>query len=696
MITNLLGVSTFSPYKNAYSLLGSNAFTQPLMIFAGGPAQANPNAAFYWTIKSGTTEKSLESWGIKNVRIELVSQASDLMTFDLTSEEMDDAGPFVEGSTIRLYKNRRTNAGGVFVEGTSFFYGRVSRIVRNGTGKEETISYQVDGPWWWLDNLVFQQAWKVWTGGVESQENLSHLFLGLKEDGTKLTTGEQIAQVVTWANNKGAPIFVSTGYPSVQIPSREVKDITCGEAIRLMLRFHPDAVTWFDYSTTVPTLKIGARTSLLPMQLTIGQSPLSTVNITGRTDLSVPVVVLKFEQSNTIQGQVKLATAKQIYPTEGVSEYSFGAMVATVQLMGQTSNYNVGQVSVRKIVPMGYDLDTNTQDWQWWAQRNSWLNDPRVTGLQILSWAIYDESGRETTIPYSNFVSQGDFASWMQINSSGNPWNGDLTIAHSYALAQRVKIAARAKVSYLNGSGTDNNKQTISIETLSANVTATNINYGDHLFTTLQSFVQGEDIPDRLAESLYTSLHEPHFEGSVTMGEAECLDWLQSNPGCSSILGMGMYLNIAGGKTEWATMKALIQSVSMDLASGITTLKFGPPGHLGAADLVELLRVNRNRIAYTAPEIRSTGVVSSAGHSVEGAMLNGASESSSGGLSFEKMTIAPLESSSVPHTTTITLDPQTISGKQAEFRQCSVCAIVNGVQVNKKAWVLMTTPEDIT
>jgi hypothetical protein len=686
MITNLLGVSTFSPYKSAYSLLGDNAFNIPLMNFAGGPAQANPNAAFYWTIKSGSTEKSLESWGIKNVRIELVSQASDLMTFDLTSEEMDEAGPFTEGSTIRLYKNRRTNAGGVFVEGTSFFYGRVSRIVRNGTGKEETISYQVDGPWWWLDNLVFQQAWKVWTGGVESQENLSHLFLGLKEDGTKLTTGEQIAQVVTWANNKGAPIFVSTGYPSVQIPSREVKDITCGEAIRLMLRFHPDAVTWFDYSTTVPTLKIGARTSLLPMQLTIGQAPLSTVNITGRTDLSVPVVVLKFERTDSLQGEMRLITGKQIYPPS-VSEYSFGAMVATVQLMGYTTNYNQATVKVENIYP------TALYSQQWWAQRNSWLNDSRIAGFEVLSWNVFDDNGNPivptplATLP--NFISQGDYASWFRA-SGGIPKSDGLPVN-----AARLKVCAKARLTYFNNLGNDY-KQTISNETLSANITATDIAVGTHLFSTLQTFVEGETEPIGLAQSLYTSLHEPHFEGSVTMGEAECLDWLQSNPGCSSILGMGMYLNIAGGKTEWATMKALIQSVSMDLASGMTTLKFGPPGHLGAADLVELLRVNRNRIAYTAPEIRSTGVVSSAGHSVEGAMLNGASESSSGGLSFEKMTIAPLETSSVPHNTTITLDPQTISGKQAEFRQCSVCAIVNGVQVNKKAWVLMTTPEDIT
>ncbi|OHE73311.1 MAG: hypothetical protein A2007_01300 [Verrucomicrobia bacterium GWC2_42_7] len=55
-------------------------------------------------------------------------------------------------------------------------------------------------------------------------------------------------------------------------------------------------------------------------------------------------------------------------------------------------------------------------------------------------------------------------------------------------------------------------------------------------------------------------------------------------------------------------MNALIQSVEQDLSTGKTVIRFGPPKHLGADDLAELTRTNRNRSAARHSHSRHTGV----------------------------------------------------------------------------------------
>jgi hypothetical protein len=54
-------------------------------------------------------------------------------------------------------------------------------------------------------------------------------------------------------------------------------------------------------------------------------------------------------------------------------------------------------------------------------------------------------------------------------------------------------------------------------------------------------------------------------------------------------------VNVTGSVAAYATMKAMIQSVSYDVQRGYTTITVGPPGHLSIPDLVSLLKVGRVR-----------------------------------------------------------------------------------------------------
>ena len=93
---------------------------------------------------------------------------------------------------------------------------------------------------------------------------------------------------------------------------------------------------------------------------------------------------------------------------------------------------------------------------------------------------------------------------------------------------------------------------------------------------------QADPVPYGLPGYIYALATIPQFDGRITIVEQEISD----------VCPIGNLLNLSGGLAEWATMNATVQAVSYD-DNGKTELSFGPAKHLGAADLIELLRVNR-------------------------------------------------------------------------------------------------------
>ena len=86
-----------------------------------------------------------------------------------------------------------------------------------------------------------------------------------------------------------------------------------------------------------------------------------------------------------------------------------------------------------------------------------------------------------------------------------------------------------------------------------------------------------------LAETIYNAMTATHYEGEVNLVAADV-------PAAPAI---GNVVNIASGRAAWATMAAVVQSVSDDYDAGRRTLVLGAPEHLSPQDAIELQRVNR-------------------------------------------------------------------------------------------------------
>src|SRR5579863_10072991 len=112
-----------------------------------------------WTIACNGNEKLLADWGLTRVKRKLVSQGLDELSFTAEGAPADSAPLFPFRSTITLWRNR-TASGGVFSGGQTWFQGLIIQTPRAGSPNSESLQYKAAGPWWYLDNLVSQQAYE--------------------------------------------------------------------------------------------------------------------------------------------------------------------------------------------------------------------------------------------------------------------------------------------------------------------------------------------------------------------------------------------------------------------------------------------------------------------------------------------------------------------------------------------------------
>ena len=552
--------------------------------------------AGYWTLDDGTTEQTFAEWGISNVALQIQNQSPDFCTFDADGVAFDGTESFTYGSTLTIRKGR-TKPVDSWTGGEVFFVGRVIEVPRAGQAESESIGYKLAGPWWYLDNLIFEQTWKSWNNSTEEYDTLStsHVFLGTtQQNGTIHNSGAQITEIVQHAITNGAPMQLGTGFPAQNFPIAEVKDTTCAECVRLVLRWHPDAATWFDYSTSPPTFNCKLRSALSAVSVPIGEPPLASVELVKRSDLQVPYVNLRFERMDTIDDTPRLVVETQ---TAGNTAIKFGGLVSTINLLGYSINHTSALVVNRSIDP------TSTT---WWKYRYPWLGDTRVSGLVIEAGSTEMRRSDGVLLDIADWPTElvsGQVAHWMEHGST--------------ALSTvKATVKATAKVTHTGSVGVDDEHE--SVEVLTANIVALNVGSlgtNGRTFSTLASYEEGDTAPTGLAQSLFNALSVVHYEGSIVLVEEDCGDYLRSS--VAGTLGIGCVINLTGGHADWSTGNAMVQSVTMVLDSGTTTMQVGPPSHLGPQDLAQLTLINRRRWRYTAPAIRTSGELLDGGHGIE-------------------------------------------------------------------------------
>jgi len=535
-----------------------------------------------WTLMDANgVEKPVADWGLRDLRRDRINQASDVVTF-IADGRASDADPLFDyGSTVRLFRN-----------GMSWFYGRLVQVPGRASAKAEEQFYRLAGPWWYLENLVFQQAWET-TNGIDVAlipTNKSRLVLGQKNDGTKLPTGAAIREVLAYAMARGTPLTVGEITPDAIAPYEEALDLSCAEVIRRFLRWTPDAVVAFDYTTIpYPTLSIFRRPDAPVISLPAYGAPVSGFDLTPRHDLQAPAVVLKFEQTNDIDHDTFTSLTVQSAPPTATGDEP-GALVMTLDLAGARATYQKQKVRTG-FIPTS---ETSPTVIAWWKGKFPWLHDFADGDLAVATGTLTRTIENPANYPditlanLPNELLEGSVAQWMDLAAA--PLLVQATLQYTGAAtdaSSAVFDASNQRIVYTRVIGTNAETQT---------------------YSRLTSETEAEPVPVDLAQTLFDSVGVLHYDGTLELTEEEC----------SGVGTPGSLLNLTGGRAEWVAMAAQIQRVEELVDLGKTRLTVGPGKHLGHGDLAELLRINRlRRPSYRLSE-RTTGSGSGNSAKVQG------------------------------------------------------------------------------
>lgn len=546
-----------------------------------------------WKI-NGTDAASL---GINRLSLKQVSQGAAEFSFRIPGA-MDATVSYPYRSELTLHRNS-----------DCWFRGVVITLPRSGSPRAEHVEIVAQDAWWYLEQIVFEQDWAVYASGAVTSASKARCILGRDADGNIQTNGQVIREVLQWAIDSGAPIAIGTIDLDAQIPADEVQDLTCSQVIQRMIRWAPDCVCYWTYPASTPTFHCRYRRNLTAATFALSAgSPNSEINITARPDLVLPAVVLKYERTDTVNNQSYSALTVDKYPLTA-SGREIGAFVGTVNLAGFSQSSMYQQVKTE---------DIQTDDLAWWKLKFPWMADAAKT--KNITFHSVTRSGAKCpdgvdgsgNIQYKLLnglpreVKDGQVVDWMQKDA------GEETISATFAYTR------------VNEDGTEEE-----VEGQNLNVTITATDATNRVYWRQTSYTSGDVIPSGLAQKLYASNSELHYQGSVSIVEQEC----------TGIYTVGKVLNITGGRPEWTSMRALIQSVIFDLDAGRTTVNFGPPTHLGFADLVELLKTTRRIVTPSFQAGRSMASLSDSDNTIPGGQNAPRSNSTSGLPQYAKMVV---------------------------------------------------------
>lgn len=536
-------------------------------------------------------------------------------------------------------------------DGAPWFTGRVTSVDLDVSGGNEGATLRVSGPWWYLDQLVYQQVWHIYGGGDVTK---SHCLLNTWADGLAMGIRDQLHEALAWTSAQAAARYGAapfawdkSGFPNAQIPPDEVRDITSGEVIRKQLRWVPDAVTWFDYSTTPPTFHCSQRSALSRKTISTA-SGIQSLRVVPRSDLVVPAVVLKFERTDQVDGVAVPSVSVDAAPS-GATGTEFGALCATIDLQGFSVSYARAAIESVALPP----TSNSAAWWQWMLTKERWLQDTRVQLLEVRSVTRIPSEDPGAPLLDRELVA-GQIPDWLDVS------------------AQQETVTIEARVQIVEGADADE----IVLRRFTASINTTSAATGE--YTQAQSVQAGEVPPVGLAQFLYDALSVLEYEGNVSLGAIEL-----PAEGSTDAIGIGDRLSISGLRSEWADMAAMVQEVSEDITTGQRSIRFGPPQHLGPRDLVELLRVNRFRQVFTASSKRAGQSTSTDG---VGLGRTTRLENSGGGAMNRARLVIRGETGGGR----IVLDAGSTIGKELAVREVAVC--VNGAE--KRMLLIASAPYD--
>ena len=635
-------------------------------------AVARPN----WSLSTaGAKAVPLSSLGFQNGRLTFQSLATDVL--ELTAEgRAFDATPAIAFESLNQLVHPSIGV---------VFQGRRILTPGDASGSDERQVYTFAGPWWDLERLVYHQGWF----NIAGQQFFNpHILLNV--GGASVAT--QIAAVIDYAIAQGANIQRGTIEAPVVPPVSETADLSCAAVIQNQLVWAPDCVAWFDYLTVPPTFHCRPASALGAVNLGIAPDATSAVravtllNIAPRPDDQVSAVAIRYETTSTVNGKEYFSVSNDVFPPlqpngTPTTGRELRALAQTVSLRGFNATVVMADV-------LCDDIDLTSLDF--WKKVIPSLNDDRIADLEL----VVNSGARTGVLALPRFLVEGQLVDWMRIATNDQlQWEQEEVAAKFNFTFYDSRLEAQA------GDQFGLIRKAVALR-IPVKLVATNAPSGTSSYRHTMDFEEGDPQPVGLAEYLYNSLSPLGYEGSIQMTESEA----------NFAVRMGNVLNLLGTRTEWASMRALVQSLAVDIDNGISTVRFGVAPGLSISRIIELLRASRTRRRWTSTSVQEDGEIAGSSQSVELGKATANTNTIPGNEtpkffaakdSTHKITLdstnnhVTIEDTSGTAIARIRLSDLTGTQKAAQFRETLICEMIGGVATQRKCWILRTPGEAV-
>ena len=404
-----------------------------------------------------------------------------------------------------------------------------------------------------MARLVFRQEWKV---SSTVSQSCSHLILNQAPDGTLQDMTAQVQEIAEYASDNGCGFSYSENNidaGTTQLPPDEARDITCAAAIMRTLRFFPQTVCRFDYSTTSPALHVS-----IPPDSPSTASYLDpevvpeTQRSYTRTSHPVVGVDIATESFDLVTGNnsVDSTLRKFTHQTYGVQN-SIDTLHIFMPLAKGSSSTSWEKLEVETLPG---DTYTNLN---FWIQNHPALAGFSTTGTNKVEFA---NPGQRNIFPESLPITNGRLTDTTV---------GDLK--RFGFLAEVVRMTANVKIT------TPDKEETL---VLTLDWVCTNATTRTYTRQTGSSSTAGETLPDGLAAAILAQ------RGGDLMSEEVTIRLGDSFP----------TLGDADVVTENNVSQVLyLQSFEVDCYDLTAQLHFGRPAFLSPEDMRDLLLGFRQR-----------------------------------------------------------------------------------------------------
>lgn len=532
-----------------------------------------PNLLSQITIEVDGEESSCEELGLTAPQVQRRNGQGRTFTVKHAGCGFDSEPIFSYGDEIIVRIGReRPNANAPWTGGTIVFVGKLINPTGSMESKVDDYDFFFADAYFDLTRITYGQKWRTKFQGGAAYEETSEVNCPTRVNSvtntlTHITNGEQIRDAVQWAIDQGVNLQIGTITPAMYLPVDHFVDQKCSMIIDAMLKVNPTAVCVIDPTTTneagavVPTFHCVERSAMEDVVFHLSDEKIASLKITRRDDLVVPAVVIKYKRTDVIDGiTVNRSPYIDRAPVDATG-FEDNALMQCVQLFGART---------RKVIAIvdGEDAPTLAQlaTATWWEQHGQVIGN--YASISITPDPL------PTDLPY--LLTNGSIARWIKAE------NGDA------AEVEPVEYTATCTLTDTNGSVLKNKK-------LKVRLRATNIAPGEYTDRVIEE--AAEFAVSGLAQQMLNALSVVHHDGQLTVTEEEC----------SEDLDLINTLSIAGGTGRYATMKAMVQGINMDLVTGTRNITFGWPKHLSIDDIIEIGRLNRTRWVETSPEVQVTG-----------------------------------------------------------------------------------------